>query len=125
MAQIHLHAESGDYAPVVLLPGDPNRATRIAARFDGGLEKCRLVNQHRGLLGYTGTINGVRTGLPESVAMTLVDIREAEAQLADRRKGMRSPEIDALAAQRRQAEAARCHLSDGVDLACRQEDERV
>ena len=26
------------YAPVVLLPGDPNRATRMAARFDGGLE---------------------------------------------------------------------------------------
>src|SRR2546421_100476 len=36
MPQIHLHAEPGDYAPVVLLPGDPNRATRIAARFDGG-----------------------------------------------------------------------------------------
>ncbi|MDQ1322679.1 MAG: Purine-nucleoside phosphorylase, partial [Chloroflexota bacterium] len=38
MPQIHLHAEPGDYAPVVLLPGDPNRATRIAARFDGGLD---------------------------------------------------------------------------------------
>ena len=25
--QIHLHAEPGDYAPLVLLPGDPNRAT--------------------------------------------------------------------------------------------------
>ena len=66
MAQIHLHAESGDYAPVVLLPGDPNRATRIAARFDGGLEKSRLVNQHRGLLGYTGTVGGV----PVSVQTT-------------------------------------------------------
>ena len=43
MPQIHLHAEPGDYAPVVLLPGDPNRATRIAARFDGGLEGSRLV----------------------------------------------------------------------------------
>ena len=29
MTQIHLHAEAGDYATVVLLPGDPNRATRI------------------------------------------------------------------------------------------------
>ena len=38
VTQIHLHAEPGDYAPVVLLPGDPNRATRIAARFDGGLD---------------------------------------------------------------------------------------
>ena len=38
MTQIHLHAEPGDYAPVVLLPGDPNRATRIAAR---GAERRR------------------------------------------------------------------------------------
>jgi purine-nucleoside phosphorylase len=59
MPQIHLHAEPGDYAPVVLLPGDPNRATRIAARFDGGLDGSRLVSQHRGLLGYTGTVDGV------------------------------------------------------------------
>ncbi len=59
MPQIHLHAEPGDYASVVLLPGDPNRATRIAARFDGGLEASRLVTSHRGLLGYTGTVDGV------------------------------------------------------------------
>ena len=38
MPQIHLRAEVGDYAPLVLLPGDPNRATRIAESFDGGLE---------------------------------------------------------------------------------------
>jgi purine-nucleoside phosphorylase len=68
MPQIHLHAEPGDYAPVILLPGDPNRATRIAARFDGGLEACRLVNQHRGLLGYTGTVDGV----PVSVQTTMM-----------------------------------------------------
>jgi DeoD family purine-nucleoside phosphorylase len=68
MPQIHLHAEPGDYAPVCLLPGDPNRATRIAARFDGGLEASRLVSQHRGLLGYTGTIDGV----PVSVQTTMM-----------------------------------------------------
>jgi purine-nucleoside phosphorylase len=68
MPQIHLHAEPGDYAPVVLLPGDPNRATRIAARFDGGLEATRLVNEHRGLLGYTGTVDGV----PVSVQTTMM-----------------------------------------------------
>ena len=68
MPQIHLHAEPGDYAPVVLLPGDPNRATRIAARFDGGLEASRLVTEHRGLLGYTGTVNGV----PVSVQTTMM-----------------------------------------------------
>src|SRR6266545_693557 len=56
--QIHLRAEPGDYAPLVLLPGDPARATTIAGRFDGGLEGARLVNDNRGLLGYTGTVNG-------------------------------------------------------------------
>ena len=30
MPQIHLRAKDGDYAPLVLLPGDPNRATGIA-----------------------------------------------------------------------------------------------
>jgi len=68
MPQIHLHAEPGDYAPVVLLPGDPNRATRIAARFDGGLEASRLVSAHRGLLGYTGRVDGV----PVSVQTTMM-----------------------------------------------------
>ena len=58
MPQIHLRAEVGDYAPLVLLPGDPNRATRIAEMFDGGLEASKLVNDHRGMLGYTGTYKG-------------------------------------------------------------------
>lgn len=58
MPQIHLRAEIGDYAPLVLLPGDPNRATRIASMFDGGLEKARKVNDNRGLFGYTGTYKG-------------------------------------------------------------------
>jgi DeoD family purine-nucleoside phosphorylase len=58
MSQIHIRAEVGDYAPLVLLPGDPNRARRIAESFDGGLEASRLVNEHRGMLGYTGTYQG-------------------------------------------------------------------
>jgi DeoD family purine-nucleoside phosphorylase len=58
MTQIHLRAEVGDYAPLVLLPGDPNRATRIASLFDGGLDASTLVNDHRGMLGYTGTYKG-------------------------------------------------------------------
>jgi DeoD family purine-nucleoside phosphorylase len=58
MPQIHLHAEPGDYAPLVLLPGDPARATAIASRFDGGLAAARLVNDNRGLLGYTGAVTG-------------------------------------------------------------------
>ena len=58
MPQIHLHAEPGDYAPLVLLPGDPARATAIASRFDGGLTAARQVNANRGLLGYSGNVNG-------------------------------------------------------------------
>jgi purine-nucleoside phosphorylase len=58
MPQIHLRAEVGDYAPTVLLPGDPNRATRIAEKFDGGLKASKLVTSHRGMLGYTGAWQG-------------------------------------------------------------------
>ncbi len=66
MPQIHLRAEPGDYAPIVLLPGDPNRATRIAERFDGGLAASRRVNEHRAMFGYTGTFRGI----PVSVQTT-------------------------------------------------------
>jgi DeoD family purine-nucleoside phosphorylase len=58
MPQIHLRAEPGDFAPLVLLPGDPNRARRIAEQFDGGLDGARLVTDHRGLVGWTGTYQG-------------------------------------------------------------------
>jgi DeoD family purine-nucleoside phosphorylase len=66
MPQIHLRAEPGDYAPTVLLPGDPNRATAVAARLDGGLAAVRRVNEHRLLYGYTGTYRGT----PVSVQTT-------------------------------------------------------
>jgi DeoD family purine-nucleoside phosphorylase len=66
MPQIHLPAETGDYAPVVFLPGDPNRATWIAQKFDGGLAASRQVNSHRGLLGYTGTYKGIPVSVQTS-----------------------------------------------------------
>jgi purine-nucleoside phosphorylase len=66
MPQIHLRAEEGDYAPVVLLPGDPGRATMIAGMFDGGLENARRVNEYRSLLGYTGEYNGVPVSVQTS-----------------------------------------------------------
>lgn len=53
---IHLRAEPDDYAPAVLCPGDPRRATYIAETFfDPGY---RCVNEERGMLGYTGTFEG-------------------------------------------------------------------
>jgi purine-nucleoside phosphorylase len=78
MPQIHLRAEPGDYAPIVLLPGDPNRATAIASRFDGGLGAARLVNEHRHLYGYTGTVDGTpisvqTTGIGAPAAAIVVE----------------------------------------------------
>jgi purine-nucleoside phosphorylase len=64
MPQIHLRAEEGDYAPLVLLPGDPNRARRISERFDVG--SARQVNEHRGLLGFTGTHKGTPVSVQTS-----------------------------------------------------------
>jgi DeoD family purine-nucleoside phosphorylase len=80
MPQIHLHAEPGDYAPLVLLPGDPKRSTIIAEHFDGGLARARLVNDNRGLLGYTGTVGGrpisvQTTGMgPPSIAIVTEEL---------------------------------------------------
>lgn len=64
MPQIHLRAEEGDYAPLVLLPGDPNRARRISERFDDG--SVRPVNEHRGLLGFSGTYRGTAVSVQTS-----------------------------------------------------------
>lgn len=63
MSQIHIHAEPGEVAPYVLLPGDPKRATFIAENF---FDEPKLYSDHRGLLGYTGTYQGV----PVSVQTT-------------------------------------------------------
>ena len=53
---IHLRATAADYAPTVLVPGDPHRARFIAEHvFDPG---ARLVNDERGALGFTGTYRG-------------------------------------------------------------------
>ncbi|HEV8054554.1 MAG TPA: hypothetical protein VGP30_06970 [Candidatus Limnocylindrales bacterium] len=61
-----LRGEPEDYAALVLLPGDPQRARAIAERFDGGLDGARQVSAHRGLLGWTGTFRNV----PVSVQTT-------------------------------------------------------
>ena len=52
---IHLRAEPGDYAPAVLCPGDPRRAEYVAEHV---LDEAKLVNEERGMLGFTGTFEG-------------------------------------------------------------------
>ena len=55
MSTPHIKAEKGDFAPTVLMPGDPLRAKYIAENF---LEDYKLVNEVRGMLGYTGKYKG-------------------------------------------------------------------
>ncbi|CDH31342.1 purine-nucleoside phosphorylase [Xenorhabdus bovienii] len=55
MATPHINAEMGDFADVVLMPGDPLRAKYITETF---LEDVRQVNDVRGMLGFTGTYKG-------------------------------------------------------------------
>ena len=52
----HNSAKPGDFAKTVLMPGDPLRAKFIADTF---LEDAKLVNNVRGIHGYTGTYRGV------------------------------------------------------------------
>lgn len=52
----HNSAVKGDFAKTVLMPGDPLRAKFIAENF---LEDAKLVNNVRGIQGYTGTYKGV------------------------------------------------------------------
>lgn len=51
---IHLKATKEDYAPTVLLVGDPGRAEKISTIFDN----VKLVNDNRALFGYTGEYAG-------------------------------------------------------------------
>ncbi|MGI5984752.1 MAG: purine-nucleoside phosphorylase, partial [Oscillospiraceae bacterium] len=56
MATAHNSAEKGQIAKTVLMPGDPLRAKYIAENF---LDNPVLVNNVRGVQGYTGTKRGV------------------------------------------------------------------
>lgn len=51
----HNSARKGDFAKTVLMPGDPKRSKWIAETY---LTDARLVNDVRGVQGYTGLYNG-------------------------------------------------------------------
>ncbi len=59
----HITAKPGDFAPTVLMPGDPLRSKFIAETF---LENPVLVNNVRGVHGYTGTYNGKKVSVMAS-----------------------------------------------------------
>lgn len=52
----HINASAKDFAQTVLMPGDPNRSKFIAENF---LENSTLVNNVRGVQGYTGLYKGM------------------------------------------------------------------
>jgi purine-nucleoside phosphorylase len=56
MSTPHNSANKGDFAKTVLMPGDPLRAKFVAENF---LTEARLVNNVRGIGGYTGTYKGI------------------------------------------------------------------
>ncbi len=66
----HISAEAGDFAPSILLPGDPLRAKHIADNFFGD---SRQVTAVRNMLGFTGTYKGT----PVSVMGTGMGIPSA------------------------------------------------
>ena len=59
----HIAAQRGDFAKTVLMPGDPLRAEYIAKNY---LEDAVLVNNIRGVQGYTGYYHGKRVSVMAS-----------------------------------------------------------
>ena len=59
----HINAKPGDFAKTVLMPGDPLRSKFIAENF---LTDARLVNNVRGVQGYTGSYDGKKVSVMAS-----------------------------------------------------------
>ena len=81
---IHIGASSEDIAETVLLPGDPYRAKWAAHTF---LDDVKLVNETRGMLGFTGywkgnkvTVQGSGMGMPSLSIYVNELIREYSAK---------------------------------------------
>lgn len=59
----HIDAKPEDFAPTVLMPGDPKRAAFIAKEF---MSDALLVNDVRGVQGYTGFYKGKKVSVMAS-----------------------------------------------------------
>lgn len=72
----HICAEKEDFAKTVLMPGDPLRSKFIAEHF---LESPRLINNIRGVQGYTGTYRGTKvTVMASGMGMPSIGIYSYE-----------------------------------------------
>lgn len=63
MSTPHIGAKKGDFADTVLMPGDPYRSQLIAEKF---LDSAGLVNDVRGVKGYTGLYKGKKISVMAS-----------------------------------------------------------
>ncbi len=63
MSTPHIGAEKGDFADTLLMPGDPLRSRFIAENF---LNNAKLVNDVRGVQGYTGLYKGEKISVMAS-----------------------------------------------------------
>ncbi|MBQ3002655.1 MAG: purine-nucleoside phosphorylase, partial [Clostridia bacterium] len=63
MATAHINGTPADFASTVLMPGDPLRAKMIAEKY---LTDATLVNNIRGIGGYTGFYKGKRVSVMAS-----------------------------------------------------------
>ena len=59
----HINATPEDFGKTVLMPGDPKRSAYIAKNF---FEGARLVNDVRGVQGYTGFYKGEKVSVMAS-----------------------------------------------------------
>ena len=59
----HINASPEDFAKTVLMPGDPLRSKFIAENY---LTDARLINNVRGIQGYTGLYRGQRVSVMAS-----------------------------------------------------------
>ncbi|MDR1186942.1 MAG: DeoD-type purine-nucleoside phosphorylase [Bifidobacteriaceae bacterium] len=63
MVTPHIAAEPGDFAPAVIMPGDPYRADRMAKLI---LTDPQVISDVRGIRAYTGTVEGRRLSVMAS-----------------------------------------------------------
>lgn len=72
----HINAVPEDFAKTVLMPGDPLRAKFIAENY---LKNPKLVNNVRGVQGYTGTFDGIKvTVMASGMGMPSIGIYSYE-----------------------------------------------